>query len=424
MKEGRTDNWSGGDEKARYVCREHGREIAYFVDNKHKEDTFLCSECYRNAGLDIMYECMDRYFEEQAAVKLCTTEDLRRHAKLLLDAFKKAEEVQKLQKAQLLEVTRGGTFYSDELLKRFASAERAIVNAPISNPLEAKKAKKFLPVTATFASTILADQLPKQQIVERILMGEAKEQHQRFPATQVVQPVSKKDIRLVYRASRDGFKAVDFHRCCDNKGPTLLLGKTSENRVFGAYTDIPWTSPDVGAKQQGQGTSFLFNFDGNKRIQVLFCLDAEREVYHYRDRLPVFGKGDFLALDEFGAGSCQTNSEAYYIPSGIEDKNAFLAGSRKFTVRELEIFTVQNCVDKPEQVSVPAPLGGNLSSTPALNDFNDGSKAREERLRDGLLDFSELHKNVYDPDKEAKGKVAPQGAQAPGGRSFFDRGTA
>ena len=35
------------------------------------------------------------------------------------------------------------------------------------------------------------------------------------------------DWRLVYRGSRDGFAARDFHRCCDDQGPTLMLVRVS-----------------------------------------------------------------------------------------------------------------------------------------------------------------------------------------------------
>ena len=44
---------------------------------------------------------------------------------------------------------------------------------------------------------------------------------------------------LCYRASRDGWSAQDFHRHCDNKGPTVVLIKAN-NCIFGGYTDKNW----------------------------------------------------------------------------------------------------------------------------------------------------------------------------------------
>ena len=46
---------------------------------------------------------------------------------------------------------------------------------------------------------------------------------------------------LLYRASTDGKTSVDFHRCCDNKGPTLVVIK-SETYIFGGYTSQSWES--------------------------------------------------------------------------------------------------------------------------------------------------------------------------------------
>jgi hypothetical protein len=44
---------------------------------------------------------------------------------------------------------------------------------------------------------------------------------------------------LCYRASQDGWRAQDFHRHCDNKGPTVVLVKAN-NCIFGGYTDQNW----------------------------------------------------------------------------------------------------------------------------------------------------------------------------------------
>lgn len=48
---------------------------------------------------------------------------------------------------------------------------------------------------------------------------------------------------LLYRGSRDGWRSSDFHKCCDNKGPTVTLIKvvtTGGKYIFGGYTDQSW----------------------------------------------------------------------------------------------------------------------------------------------------------------------------------------
>ena len=46
---------------------------------------------------------------------------------------------------------------------------------------------------------------------------------------------------LLYRATRDGFEAANFHANCDDKGPTVTIVK-SGNNIFGGFTEMPWQS--------------------------------------------------------------------------------------------------------------------------------------------------------------------------------------
>lgn len=36
-------------------------------------------------------------------------------------------------------------------------------------------------------------------------------------------PDNIKEVKLLFRASRNGWNAVDFHRLCDNKGPVQIF---------------------------------------------------------------------------------------------------------------------------------------------------------------------------------------------------------
>jgi len=49
-----------------------------------------------------------------------------------------------------------------------------------------------------------------------------------------------KSLNLIYRASRDGFRAIDFHSKCDNTSNTLTLIKTKKSYIFGGYTTLSW----------------------------------------------------------------------------------------------------------------------------------------------------------------------------------------
>jgi len=64
------------------------------------------------------------------------------------------------------------------------------------------------------------------------------------------------DPKLLYRASRDGWEAKDFHDKCDGKGGTVVVVKSDEGYVFGGYTDVSWTS---GLGFRSSSESFLFS---------------------------------------------------------------------------------------------------------------------------------------------------------------------
>ena len=48
--------------------------------------------------------------------------------------------------------------------------------------------------------------------------------------------------KLIYRASEHGYTAESFHEYCDDKGPTLVVIKSSGGWIFGGYTTQSWKS--------------------------------------------------------------------------------------------------------------------------------------------------------------------------------------
>ena len=47
--------------------------------------------------------------------------------------------------------------------------------------------------------------------------------------------------KLIYRASEHGYTAESFHECCDDKGPTLIVVKSTNGCIFGGYTTKHWS---------------------------------------------------------------------------------------------------------------------------------------------------------------------------------------
>jgi hypothetical protein len=55
-----------------------------------------------------------------------------------------------------------------------------------------------------------------------------------------VKEVKEVKLTLLYRASENGFLASEFHRLCDEKGPTITLVKATNGRMAAAYSSVSW----------------------------------------------------------------------------------------------------------------------------------------------------------------------------------------
>ena len=63
---------------------------------------------------------------------------------------------------------------------------------------------------------------------------------------------------LLYRGSIHGWKLLDFHSRCDEKGPTICLFKIKDGDCIGGYTTAQWKSPP-GVNSSRDKDAMLFN---------------------------------------------------------------------------------------------------------------------------------------------------------------------
>ena len=71
---------------------------------------------------------------------------------------------------------------------------------------------------------------------------------------------SKSKFTLLYRASRDGFGAQEFHSKCDNISKTLAIIKAKDSgNVFGGYTEATWDQIRPNPHQKEDENAFNAN---------------------------------------------------------------------------------------------------------------------------------------------------------------------
>ena len=154
-----------------------------------------------------------------------------------------------------------------------------------------------------------------------------------------------KNFELLYRGTRDGFGADDFHRLCDNKGKTLVLVKNTSGYVFGGFASIPWTSSNGPKQAPG---SFIFTLTNMYGIQpTKFSLKNENDVYavwHHKDYGPIFGGGFDINISSDRNSSTNSCSGLGYTYSDTTGKGWSIFSSntsnRNFQVQEIEVFRV------------------------------------------------------------------------------------
>jgi uncharacterized coiled-coil protein SlyX len=69
-----------------------------------------------------------------------------------------------------------------------------------------------------------------------------------------------KRFSLLWRGTRDGFDAREFHRRCDGHANTLTLIEDRNGNIFGGFTPVAWESPFIGWHVRPDPTlkSFIF----------------------------------------------------------------------------------------------------------------------------------------------------------------------
>ncbi|CDW85683.1 UNKNOWN [Stylonychia lemnae] len=145
-----------------------------------------------------------------------------------------------------------------------------------------------------------------------------------------------KNSFICYSATRDGFNNSIFHQYCDEKGPSLLLIKTTNGKIFGGYTSISWTPQGFYEKD---GNSFIFSID-KKAILKVQPSKVENAIFSYQKQGPQFGQMDiYLNLDEKIYMSNLGSTYELLDSNKPQDKKAqeYLAGSLVFQVSEIEV---------------------------------------------------------------------------------------
>jgi hypothetical protein len=164
---------------------------------------------------------------------------------------------------------------------------------------------------------------------------------------------------LLWRGSRDGFGAREFHRRCDGRPNTLTMILDTAGNIFGGFTPLEWESGAEEPKADPDGGSFLFTLKNMYKVPpTAFPLKAEkrnRAIFCAAEKGPCFG--DMSVMDNCNrvpswacylgenyanvtgvGGGLPTADESHYDHAQLSIGNRLLSGGPSFLVKEIEVF--------------------------------------------------------------------------------------
>jgi len=176
-----------------------------------------------------------------------------------------------------------------------------------------------------------------------------------------------KHWKIIYKASTDGWEATDFHKKCDNKGPTLTV--ISANKfLFGGFTPLHWESKGGYSWHEGSWIFSLTNpsNEPTKMVNIAAKKDKLYSIYDAPDHGPTFGGGFDIVIysnsNTSGQNYCNLGY-SFLLPGktyGSEEAKHFMVGTYHFSVEEIEVFAYAT---SPSSSSSSASSNSNSSST-------------------------------------------------------------
>jgi hypothetical protein len=167
---------------------------------------------------------------------------------------------------------------------------------------------------------------------------------------------NRKQYKLLWRGSRDGFTPDDFHHKCDGHSNTLMLVLDTTGNIFGGFTPVKWESRskigDGNNRFKGDESlmSFLFTLKNphNLPARKFPLIEEEKEyaIFCNASGGPEFGVGANGYGDLAIRGVCNQSRKsstalggAYVNDTGLKWQVMF-TGAEVFTVKEIEMFEI------------------------------------------------------------------------------------
>ena len=138
----------------------------------------------------------------------------------------------------------------------------------------------------------------------------------------------------MYRATENGDRASDFHRFCDNKGPTLTICKTKKGYIFGGFTLENWDSSE---KYKRDPDAFVFSLNKKK---IFRTIDFNNSIACQSNMGPKFGSGHAIEISD-NCLSKDVKSLSQNKNNSSYGNNLGLTEEERFLLDEVEVLLIE-----------------------------------------------------------------------------------
>ena len=153
-----------------------------------------------------------------------------------------------------------------------------------------------------------------------------------FVTNKIAEKFPGSKFNLLYKGSRDGDTAADFHHKCDDAAKSLVIVEDNYGNRFGGFTTQDWGGQYL---QKKDDDAFIFSIDKNKIYDVI---PGQNAIGCYPNFGPVFFGCQIRIYDNYSTkgGTTYKKGLNYLTTEDFELTN----GNQNFGVRDIEVYDV------------------------------------------------------------------------------------
>jgi hypothetical protein len=305
-------------QEIRFQLDEHREELKQKIDDIYMpmiEKTKKFEATYLKSLEDQLYASLKSFETTSLEQSLKETEESFRNPDLMIESIR---EMQRQQEETIAEL-------------KLKLNEQCKVKDILTEMNEFKPNEKFQ--RDSFGQLYLKE-YSSHTLKSQILSG-----NQPFDLIKVCEFSLKDKWTLLYRGTRDGFGAANFHSKCDGNSNTLTILKAHETSfIFGGFASVSWEN---SIKSKSDPGAFLFSLTNNENKPCkIRQINNDGLIYCSPNGGPTFGFGADLHICEFANIKKRSYSKlghSYEHPQPNQG-NSYLAGSPQFILSEIEVY--------------------------------------------------------------------------------------